>query len=305
MKTIRVLLADDHDIVRAGLRALLNTAADMQVVAEANNGNEALRLVELHQPDIVLMDISMPGLNGLEATRQIKKQAPHVKVLVLSAHDSEDCIVQVMQSGADGYLLKSSAAGDLYAAVRSVHHGQAFFSPSVSRVLLEEYRKTVHVPAESDQVQAGGSRLTAREREILQLVAEGAVDPSLPGLVTDRNGLKQVLINLLSNAIKYSPEGSEVILGARLEDNTVTLWVKDEGIGIPSESLDRIFDMFYRVEGTSKRQITGTGLGLALVKEIVCAHKGQVWVESTLGQGSTFYISLPVARINHGKATSV
>jgi len=126
---------------------------------------------------------------------------------------------------------------------------------------------------------------------------------SLPPISGDKELLHQVLSNLLSNAIKYSPEDSKVILDARLEDNNVTLCVKDEGIGIPSESLDKIFDMFYRVEGTNNRRITGTGLGLALVKEIVHAHNGQAWVESILGQGSTFYISLPVVGNDRHKAS--
>lgn len=119
---------------------------------------------------------------------------------------------------------------------------------------------------------------------------------NLPPVVGDVDLLHQALSNLLSNAIKYSAEGSEVILDGRLEENRVTIWVQDSGMGIPPEALDRVFDMFYRVEGSSKRQITGTGLGLALVKEIVCAHHGQVWAESAPGQGSTFYISLPIER---------
>jgi PAS domain S-box-containing protein len=126
---------------------------------------------------------------------------------------------------------------------------------------------------------------------------------SLPQISGDKELLHQVISNLISNAIKYSPEDSKVILDARAEDNKVTLWVKDEGTGIPSESLDKIFDVFYRVDGTNNRRITGTGLGLALVKEIVHAHNGQAWVESILGQGSTFYISLPVVRNDHHKAS--
>jgi len=128
---------------------------------------------------------------------------------------------------------------------------------------------------------------------------------NLPPISGDAELLHQALSNLLSNAIKYSPEGSEVSIGARLEENTVTLWVKDAGIGVPSESLGKIFDMFYRVGGTSGRKVTGTGLGLALVKEIVSAHNGQVWAESTLGQGSTFYVSLPVVEIDRCKANVV
>lgn len=124
-----------------------------------------------------------------------------------------------------------------------------------------------------------------------------AAPANLPSISGDNELLHQALSNLISNAIKYSPEGSEVILDARLEADSVTLWVKDQGIGIPSESLERIFDMFYRVNGESRSQIVGTGLGLALVKEVVSAHNGQVRVESRLGQGSTFYISLPIVQI--------
>jgi len=127
----------------------------------------------------------------------------------------------------------------------------------------------------------------------------------LPPIIGDGELLHQALSNLISNAIKYSPEGSEVILDARAEGDTVTILVKDEGIGIPSESLDRIFDMFYRVESTSEHKTVGTGLGLALVKEIVSAHNGQVWVESRLGKGSTFNISLPADSNVHGIATEV
>jgi two-component system sensor histidine kinase VicK len=110
----------------------------------------------------------------------------------------------------------------------------------------------------------------------------------------DAELLHQAIVNLLSNAVKYSPQGSEITLDARLEGKRAILSVKDRGIGIPRESLEKVFDMFYRVQITSKHHATGTGLGLALVKEIAETHKGQVWAESTLGQGSTFYISLPV-----------
>ena len=126
---------------------------------------------------------------------------------------------------------------------------------------------------------------------------------NLASILGDEELLHQALSNLLSNALKYSPPGSEIILDAYLEDNKVTLWVKDHGIGIPSESLDRIFDMFYRVESTATRHVAGTGLGLALVKEVAAAHNGQVWVESTEGQGSTFYISLPVGGDDLRKAS--
>ena len=118
----------------------------------------------------------------------------------------------------------------------------------------------------------------------------------LPPVFGDEPLLHQGLVNLVSNAIKYSSSGSAIDLGARREGNSITLWVKERGIGIPPESLDRIFEMFYRVNNSSSRQTSGTGLGLALVKDIALAHGGRVWVESTLGKGSSFYLSLPVAK---------
>ena len=121
------------------------------------------------------------------------------------------------------------------------------------------------------------------------------VPVGLPQVYGDEVLLHQVLANLISNAVKYSPKGSVIDLGARRDEDYVTLWVRDQGIGIPPESLDKVFDMFYRVDNTSKRQTAGTGLGLALVKEIVAAHGGQVWVDSVAGKGSTFHVSLPAA----------
>ncbi len=125
------------------------------------------------EPDIVLMDISMPELNGLEATRQLRKQAPHIKILILTAHDNEEYVVQVVHSGAHGYMLKNSPAEDLFAAIRSVYDGHAFFSPSVSKILLDEYLKTTQIAPFPRSAVESGSRLTPREREIVQLVAEG------------------------------------------------------------------------------------------------------------------------------------
>ena len=127
----------------------------------------------------------------------------------------------------------------------------------------------------------------------------------LPPVFGDGVLLHQALINLISNAIKYSPCGSEIEIGSRRDENNIILWVKDEGIGIPSASLDKIFDLFYRVDNKSSRKTKGTGLGLALVKDIVSAHEGRVWVESTLGEGSCFYMSLPVAKDYYGTEEAV
>jgi DNA-binding NarL/FixJ family response regulator len=174
MTPIRILLADDHELVRAGFRALLASMGDVEVVAEANDGRAALELVALHQPDVVLMDITMPSLNGLEATSRIVKDFPHTRVIILSMHASEDHVLLALRKGASGYLLKGARLAELDLAVRSVARGEIYLSPAASK----------HIPA--DYLQRDGEvksaavgqlhlidRLTARQREVLQLIAEG------------------------------------------------------------------------------------------------------------------------------------
>jgi DNA-binding NarL/FixJ family response regulator len=171
---IKVLVADDHTIVRRGLVSLLSLSGAIEVIGEAADGSAAVDLTLQLEPDVVLMDISMPVLNGLEATSRIKRQAPHIKVLILSAHDNEEYVLQVIRSGANGYLLKNSSSEDLYAAIKSVNGGHAFFSPSVSKIILDTYLKSSSPPGEPEgSSQTTESRLTSREREILQLIAEG------------------------------------------------------------------------------------------------------------------------------------
>ena len=171
-KSLTVLVADDHTIVRRGLVSLLSLGEGIEVIGEAPDGRTAVDLTLQKEPDVVLMDISMPELNGLEATARIKKQAPHVRVLILSAYDNDEYITQVVRSGANGYLLKNSSAEELYAAIRSVFSGHAFFSPAVSKVIADSYVRGSSAPA-LDQSHMPDSRLTTREREILQLIAEG------------------------------------------------------------------------------------------------------------------------------------
>lgn len=169
MKKIRVLLAEDHTIVRKGLRSILDAEDSVEVVGEAEDGRAAVEAVEHLRPDVVLMDISMPGLNGLEATRQIKRRAPHIRVLVLTMHTNEKYILQILQAGASGYLVKQAAVEELISAIQAVHRGDAFLSPSISKKVVQRYVQQGQVMAEEDSYEL----LTPREREVLQLIAEG------------------------------------------------------------------------------------------------------------------------------------
>lgn len=168
MSKITVLLAEDHTIVRKGLRSLLESRADIKVVGEAENGREAIDRVEELRPDVVVMDIGMPGLNGLEATRRIKKRFGDIQVLVLTVHTGEEYILQILRAGASGYLVKQAAPAELISAIQAVHRGEAFLSPSISKKVLEDYVQRTGATAQRD----GFERLTDREREVLQLIAE-------------------------------------------------------------------------------------------------------------------------------------
>ncbi len=169
MKRITVLLVDDHRLLREGIKSLLEKAPDIEVVGEASEGGEAVAKAQQLCPDIVLMDITMPGMNGLEATRQIKALRPATKVLILSMHESNQYISQFLRSGASGYVLKDSAASELVGAIHVVHQGDAFLYPSIARKLLEEYLQKAQAGEETDSYDG----LTSREREILKMIAEG------------------------------------------------------------------------------------------------------------------------------------
>jgi DNA-binding NarL/FixJ family response regulator len=170
MQKIRVLLADDHTVVRQGLRALLEAEPDIVVAGEADNGRLAVQLTAKLLPDVVVMDIAMPMLNGLEATRQIIKDTPTAKVLVLSSYSDDEYVHQLTESGAAGYLLKQTAAADLIKAVREASKGNAFFSPAISKRLLDQYREAF---LRGIPVRKRADLLTSRESEVLQLIAEG------------------------------------------------------------------------------------------------------------------------------------
>lgn len=169
MTKIKVLVADDHTIVREGVRILLEAQPDIEVVGEAANGQEAVAQVRALQPDVVLIDIAMPVLNGLEATRVIKRDYPQIHVIGLTMYESDEYFFQLLNAGASGYVLKKAASADLLAAIRAVHAGDVFLYPSVARRLVSDYLTRV----KSGEEQNSYDGLTAREREVLKMIAEG------------------------------------------------------------------------------------------------------------------------------------
>ena len=180
MKKIRVLLAEDHTIVRKGLRSLLEREATIEVVGEAQDGREAVVRVQQLRPDVVILDITMPELNGLEATHQIKRSNPEVNVLILSVHGSEEYVFQALSAGASGYLVKKAAPDELVTAIQAVYRGEPFISPFISgRILQDQVRRTKITPEEFRVYE----KLTHREKEILQLVAEGRSNREIAGLL--------------------------------------------------------------------------------------------------------------------------
>src|SRR5437016_5722424 len=169
MKRLRILLADDHVVMRTGLRALLERQPNLEVVGESENGRETIALVASLRPDLVVMDVGMPVLNGIDATRTIVSENPTTAVIILSMHADESYVMRALKAGARGYLLKDSAPADLLSAIQAVTQGKSFFSPKVSRILAEDYIRVLKQKGAVDTYDL----LTSREREILQLLAEG------------------------------------------------------------------------------------------------------------------------------------
>jgi len=209
MKATRIVLADDHTVVRKGLRMLLESYPDFLVVADAADGRQAIALVEEHRPDVVVMDVAMPILNGIEAARQISGKYPQVAIVFLSMHSDEAYVLKALKAGARAYLLKDSAEYDLIHAVKAVSEGKAFFSPAISKMLVEDYVRQMR----EQKVEDSYDLLTARERQVLQLLAEGRSNKEVAGLLdlslhtveTHRGNIMQKL-NLHS--------GAEIILYA-------------------------------------------------------------------------------------------
>jgi len=173
-RKLRILLADDHAVVRQGFRRILESQPDMEIIGEAGNGREAVDLAEKLTPDLIVMDVAMPELNGIEATRRLKESSPRTRVLALSMHKDAVYVREILRAGAQGYLLKDAIDADLVAAVRSVAKGEGYLSPGVANAVLTDYRQHVTDPIDL---------LSSREREVLQLIAEGKTNKEIASLL--------------------------------------------------------------------------------------------------------------------------
>ncbi len=178
MKKIRIILADDHTILREGIRSLLENEIDMEIIGEAEDGHQAVKMAGQLKPDVVLMDIAMPRLNGLEATSQLKKLVPDAKILILTMHENEEYIRKVLAAGAMGYILKDAAARELLGAIRAVYRGEAVLSPAITRLVIEDYLRWGDLKTEESN-----DDLSEREREILQLIAEGNTNKQIADIL--------------------------------------------------------------------------------------------------------------------------
>ncbi len=215
MTRTRVLLVDDHDLVRAGLRALLSGFPDVEVVGEASTGRGALAAVQKRAVDVVLMDLAMPDLNGLETTARIAKTAPHVRVIILSMHASEEHALQALRDGAAGYLLKDSSAAELEQAIRAVREGRTFLTPKIATLIADYVQRT-------GVKEAPGDCLSPRQKEILRLIGEGKgtkeiatlLDVSVKTVETHRAKLMEKLnIHEIAGLVRYAIEKGFVSLG--------------------------------------------------------------------------------------------
>lgn len=176
---IRIVIADDHRIMRSGLRLLLEREPDLKVVGEASDGRESVEMAARLEPDVMVMDVAMPNLNGIEAARQIGARAAGVRIAILSMHSDESYVMRALSAGARAYLLKDSAEADLIAAIRAIHEGRSFFSPAISSMLKEDYIREMRARGAEDSYEL----LTPREREILQMIAEGKTNKEVANIL--------------------------------------------------------------------------------------------------------------------------
>ena len=197
MRQIRILLADDHNVMRRGLRLLLERQPEFKVVGEASDGRQAVEQAEATKPDIIVLDIAMPNLSGIEAAQRISALLPQTRIIILSMHSDESYVLRALKAGAKGYLLKDSAENDLIEAIRAVDEGKAFFSPEISNIMVEDYVREMKRRGAEDSYEL----LTPREREILQMLTEGksnkhiatVLDLSLYTVETHRRNLQDKL----------------------------------------------------------------------------------------------------------------
>jgi DNA-binding NarL/FixJ family response regulator len=215
LNNLRILIADDHEIVRRGLKAVLLSKPNWVVCAEAGTGREAVALAAQHRPDIVIMDIAMPGLNGLEATRQIRKMLPKTKTLILSLHYSDQLVREVVDSGARAYILKSDASRDLLTAVDAIMRNRTFFTSGAAQILIDGFCKPASAPEHPLMLKS----LSAREREIVQLLAEGnsskevavALGISVKTAETHRaNIMRKLEIHSVSALVRYAVKNNMI-----------------------------------------------------------------------------------------------
>jgi len=216
MIPVRVLLADDHALVRAGIRALLQGLEGVTVVAETGNGAEVLELARMHRPDVVLLDISMPGLSGLDVSAQLEQELPEVRVVLLSMHANEEYVLQALRAGAVGYMLKDSATAELELALKAVMQGETYLSPRISKQVVEGYVQRVGAD------QPASEKLTPRQREVLRLIAEGHstkgiahhLELSVKTVETHRAQLMERLqIRDIAGLVKYAIRNGLVTIG--------------------------------------------------------------------------------------------